>query len=58
MAGDEFTKLFTYMQAEFKQIQSQLEQTATKDDLNRLYMCYEASSLTGNSLQDQVVSVA
>jgi hypothetical protein len=36
MSGDEFTKLYNYMQTEFKKINSTLEQTATKDELNGL----------------------
>lgn len=36
MSQDEFTKLFKYMQDEFDKINSKLENTATKDDLNRL----------------------
>jgi polyhydroxyalkanoate synthesis regulator phasin len=36
MSQDEFTKLFTYMQAEFKKVNDRLEQTATKEELNRL----------------------
>lgn len=36
MADDEFTKLFKYMQGEFKKINDRLEQTATKHELNRL----------------------
>jgi len=36
MSADEFTKLFKYMQKEFKGINNRLEQTATKEELNRL----------------------
>ena len=36
MSEDEFTKLFKYMQAEFKSINERLDQTATKDDIRRV----------------------
>lgn len=36
MSADEFTKLFKYMQTEFKNVNKRLDQTATKDELNRL----------------------
>jgi len=36
MSADEFTKLFKYMQKEFKGINNRLEKTATKVELNRL----------------------
>ena len=36
MNEDEFTKLFKYMQAEFKTIHEQLEKTATKDDVQKI----------------------
>ena len=36
MREDEFTKLFKYIQKEFKQINDRLEQTVTKEELNRL----------------------
>lgn len=36
MSQDEFTKLFKYMQGEFKTINDRLEQTATRDELDRL----------------------
>lgn len=36
MSEDEFTKLFKYMQAEFNKINSRLEETATKEELDRL----------------------
>lgn len=36
MSEDEFTKLFKYMQKEFKGINNRLEKTATKEELNRL----------------------
>lgn len=36
MAEDEFTKLYKFMQLEFKKVNTLLEQTATKTELNRL----------------------
>ena len=36
MSEDKFTKLFKYMQAKFKLINDRLEQTVTKDGLDRL----------------------
>jgi hypothetical protein len=36
MKNDEFTKLFKYMQGEFKKVNDRLEQTVTKEELNQL----------------------
>ncbi|HEY5442477.1 MAG TPA: hypothetical protein VIJ68_02985 [Candidatus Saccharimonadales bacterium] len=36
MSHDEFTKLFKYMQREFKSINDRLDQTASKSSLDRL----------------------
>lgn len=36
MSEDEFTRLFKYMQAGFKQINDRLEKMATKDSMERL----------------------
>ena len=36
MSADEFTKLFKYMQKEFKGVNNRLEKTVTKVELNRL----------------------
>lgn len=36
MSQDESTKLFKYMQDEFDKINRKLENTVTKDELNRL----------------------
>ncbi len=36
MKEDEFTKLFKYIQAEFKNVNNRLNQTATKEELDRL----------------------
>ena len=35
MSEDEFTKLFKYMQTEFKSIHEQLDQTASKADIQK-----------------------
>jgi uncharacterized coiled-coil DUF342 family protein len=42
MSEDEFTKLYKYMQTEFKDIKSTLEQTATKEELNKLSSAVDA----------------
>jgi len=36
MSDDQFTQLFKYMQREFKKVNDRLEQTASKEGLNRL----------------------
>ena len=36
MSEDEFTKLYKYMQVEFKKVNDHLDKTSTKDDLDRL----------------------
>lgn len=42
MTNDEFMKLFKYVQKEFKQVNDRLEQTATKDELNKLTNAIDA----------------
>ena len=42
MKEDEFTKLFKYMQSEFNKINSRLEETATKEELDRLTSAVDA----------------
>lgn len=42
MSQDEFTKLFKYMDTEFKKVNDRLEQTATKEDLDRLTNAVDA----------------
>lgn len=42
MSEDEFTKLFKYMQKEFRGINNRLKQTATKKELNRLTNAIDA----------------
>lgn len=42
MSQDEFAKLFVYMQKEFKRINEKLDNTATKEDLDRLTNAIDA----------------
>lgn len=42
MSEDEFTKLYKFMQSEFKKINALLEETATKTDFNRLTNAVDA----------------
>lgn len=42
MKEDEFTKLFKYMQEEFKKINDQLENTVTKSELDKLTSSVDA----------------
>ncbi|HTE21506.1 MAG TPA: hypothetical protein VK674_00520 [Candidatus Limnocylindria bacterium] len=42
MSEDQFTKLFKYMQVEFKKVNDQLEQTATKKELDTLTNAVDA----------------
>ncbi len=42
MSEDEFTKLYKFMQSEFKTIHEELEKTATKDELNLLTNAVDA----------------
>lgn len=44
MSEDEFTKLYKFMQAEFKTIHEQLANTATKVELNNLTNAVDAFS--------------
>ncbi|HUD05413.1 MAG TPA: hypothetical protein VMR18_00615 [Candidatus Saccharimonadales bacterium] len=42
MSEDEFTKLYKYMQKEFKSVNDRLEETSTKKDLDRLVNAVDA----------------
>ena len=42
MSEEEFTKLYKFMQSEFKTIHEELEKTSTKDELNLLTNAVDA----------------
>lgn len=42
MSQDEFTKLFNYMQTEFKEVKEILDKTATKHELDTLTNAMDA----------------
>jgi len=57
MAEDEFTKLFKYMQHEFKMIHDQLEQTATKDEINRLTNAVDAYAKQSETYMQEMLAL-
>jgi hypothetical protein len=56
MSKDEFTKLFKYMQAEFKKIHDQLEQTATKEELDRLTGAVDAYAKQSETYMQEMLA--
>ena len=58
MSQDEFTKLFKYMQAEFKSIHEQLEQTATKEELNRLTGSVDAFAKQSETYMQEMLALS
>lgn len=57
MTEDEFTKLFKYMQEEFNKIHAQLEQTATKDDVNRLTDAIDAYAKQSETYMQEMLAL-
>lgn len=58
MAEDEFTKLFKYMQKEFKQINNRLEQTATKGELDRLTNAIDAFAKQNETYMQEMLALS
>lgn len=57
MSEDEFTKLFKYMHAEFKKTHDQLEQTATKTELNRLTDAVDAYAKQSETYMQEMLAL-
>lgn len=57
MSEDEFTKLFKYMQVEFKKVHDQLDQTATKEELNRLTNAVDAYAKQSETYMQEMLAL-
>jgi hypothetical protein len=58
MNEDEFTKLFKYMQGEFKGIRDRLDVTATKDELNRLTDAVDAFAKQSETYMQEMLALS
>ena len=58
MSQDEFTKLFTYMQKEFKSINERLDNTASKQDLNRLVDVVDAYAKQADTYMQEMLALS
>jgi hypothetical protein len=58
MTEDECTKLFKYMQSEFKRINDRLEQTATKDDVNRPTNAVDAYAKQAETYMQEMLALS
>ncbi len=58
MKNDEFTKLFKYMQVEFKKVNDRLEQTSTKEELNRLTNAVDAYAKQSEIYMQEMLALA
>lgn len=57
MSEDEFTKLFKYIQKEFKQVNDRLGQTATKEELNRLTNSVDAYAKQAETYMQEMLAL-
>ena len=57
MSEDEFTKLFKYIQKEFKQVNDRLEQTVTKEELNRLTNSVDAYAKQAETYMQEMLAL-
>ncbi len=57
MSEDEFTKLFKYIQTEFKSIHDQLENTATKAELNNLTNSVDAFAKQSETYMQEMLAL-
>lgn len=58
MSQDEFTKLFTFVQKEFKKVNDRLEQTATKEELDRLTAAVDAHTKKVDDYHQEMLMLA
>lgn len=58
MSQDEFTKLFKYMQKEFDKINSRLEQTATKKELDTLTNAVDAYAKQADTYMQEMLALS
>ncbi len=57
MSEDEFTKLYNFMQAEFKTIHEQLANTATKVELNNLTNAVDAFAKQSETYMKEMLAL-
>jgi len=57
MSEDEFTKLYKFMQSEFKTIHEELEKTATKDGLNLLTNAVDAFAKQSETYMQEMLAL-
>lgn len=57
MSEDEFTKLYKFMQAEFKTIHEQLSYTATKEELNNLTNAVDAFAKQSETYMQEMLAL-
>ena len=57
MSEDEFTKLYKFMQAEFKAIHEQLANTATKEELNNLTNAVDAFAKQSETYMQEMLAL-
>jgi hypothetical protein len=57
MSEDEFTKLYKFMQSEFKIIHEGLEKTATKDELNLLTNAVDAFTKQSETYMQEMLAL-
>ncbi len=58
MSADEFTRLFKYMQVEFKKINDQLGQTTTKGEMDRLTNAVDAYAKQSETYMQEMLALS
>ena len=58
MSQDEFTKLFKYMQKEFGSVHNRLDNTATKQDFDRLTNAVDAYAKQAETYMQEMLALS
>ncbi len=58
MSQDEFTKLFKYMQKEFKSLNSRLDNTSSKEDMNKLITTLDAYAKQSETYMQEMLAIS
>lgn len=58
MSQDEFTKLYKFMQKEFKTINDRLDNTASKNDLDRLVDAVDAYAKQADTYMQEMLALS
>ena len=58
MSQDEFTKLFKYMQKEFKSLNSRLDNTSSKEDMNKLITTLVAYAKQSETYMQEMLAIS